>query len=210
MNVKFIQDIKGNEKSIDLKDVFWVQKEINKQPLFDSIVSENAAARQGTHSTLTKGEVRGGGKKPWKQKHTGRARQGSTRSPQWVGGGIAFGPKPNRNYNLKVNSKVSALAVKSALTLKLNSNNLWLISDDLKFKTPSTSSIYNLAKKMKIEKNKILILANLDNDNLLKSCNNIPNIISKFWNQASVKDILNADFVLFQNQAFNEMIGGLK
>ena len=112
-------NLKGETvKQVELNENLLVDK-IAKQAMFDAVIAENAGNRQGTHSTLTKGEVRGGGKKPFAQKHTGNARQGSIRNPQWVGGGVVFGPKPGRNYTKKVNAKVSKLAFKSAITIKV-------------------------------------------------------------------------------------------
>ena len=99
-------NLKGETvKQVELNENLLVDK-IAKQAMFDAVIAENAGNRQGTHSTLTKGEVRGGGKKPFAQKRTGNARQGSIRNPQWVGGGVVFGPKPGRNYTKKVNAKI--------------------------------------------------------------------------------------------------------
>ncbi len=176
---------------------------ISKQAMFDVVVAELAAQRQGTHSTLTKGEVRGGGKKPYMQKHTGNARQGSIRNPQWVGGGIVFGPKPGRNYKKKVNNKVSRLAFKSALTEKLNNDSLILL-EDVSLNKPKTKTIINLLNKLNLDK-KVLFILGSGNDNLIKSIRNINKVSAKLFNQASVKDIMNAKNIIIQNNAYEAL-----
>lgn len=204
-SVRLITDLKGNEKVLELKNSKIFVKKIYNQAIFDSILAEESGERQGTHSTLTKGEVRGGGKKPWRQKHTGKARQGSIRNPQWVGGGVAFGPKPTRNYKLKVNSKIHKLAFKSAMTLKLNENTLMLLDNKVELKKPSTKSIYGLVKKIKLENKKVLFVFNNESEDLIKSCNNIPKVDSKLWNQVSVRDIVNSDVTIFHESAFESV-----
>lgn len=188
--------------SIDVNHNLFVETP-NKQAIFDCVISENAAERQGTHSTLTKGEVRGGGKKPWRQKHTGRARTGSIRNPQWTGGGIVFGPKPNRNYLKKVNSKVRILAFKSALTLKLNNNNLFALDAKSSLKTPSTKSMVKFIDALGLESKKVLIISNSNENNIELSTNNLPKVNTKLWSKVSVRDLLNANIVIACEDTFN-------
>lgn len=189
-------------KSIDVNSNLFVETP-NKQAIFDCVISENAAERQGTHSTLTKGEVRGGGKKPWRQKHTGRARTGSIRNPQWTGGGIVFGPKPNRNYLKKVNSKVRILAFKSALTLKLNNNNLFALDAKASLKTPSTKSMVKFIDALGLDSKKVLIISNNNENNIELSTNNLPKVNTKLWSKVSVRDLLNANIVIACEDTFN-------
>ncbi|AIV03459.1 50S ribosomal protein L4 [Candidatus Malacoplasma girerdii] len=181
-----------------------ITKKISKQAMFDAVVAENNAMRQGTHSTLTKAEVRGGGRKPFAQKHTGNARQGSIRNPQWVGGGIVFGPKPNRNYKNKVNKKVIHLAFKSALTLKLNDANIYLL-ESVKMAKPNTKMVSNFMKKLSLAKTKTLFVLANEQENLLKSIRNIDKANVKLFNQVSTKDIMNAKYVVMQLDAMENL-----
>lgn len=203
--VKFFSDLDGNIKNVELKNTNLIEKKVNKQAIFDSILVENASERQGTHSTLGKGEVRGGGRKPYRQKHTGRARQGSIRNPQWVGGGVAFGVTPEKNYKIKLNSKVSKLAFRSAITIKLNDNELGLLVNKVELNKPSTKKIATFIKKSDLKDKKVLIVLNDQHDNFIKSCWNIPTINPKTWNQVSVKDIVNSDITIIQEDAFNKI-----
>ncbi len=199
-------DLSGNIKKIDLKNTSLIEAKPSKQAIFDSILSENAGERQGTHSTKTKAEVRGGGRKPWRQKHTGKARQGSTRSPQWVGGGVVFGPKPNRNYDIKLNKKVRKLAVRSAITFKFKENQIYLMVNDIDMKSPSTNKIDTLLKKLEINNKKILFILNDEkNENFNLSCRNIQKVYSKKWNQVSTRDIANSHITICQENAFDKL-----
>ncbi len=199
-------DLSGNIKKIDLKNTSLIEAKPSKQAIFDSILSENAGERQGTHSTKTKAEVRGGGRKPWRQKHTGKARQGSTRSPQWVGGGVVFGPKPNRNYDIKLNKKVRKLAVRSAITFKFKENQIYLMVNDIDMKSPSTNKIDTLLKKLEISNKKILFILNDEkNENFNLSCRNIQKVYSKKWNQVSTRDIANSHITICQENAFDKL-----
>ena len=167
VNLKLLKFNDKSTKNIDVTDAIFVEQP-NKQAIFDCILCENASLRQGTHSTLTKGEVRGGGKKPWRQKHTGRARTGSIRNPQWRGGGVVFGPKPNRNYEIKVNAKIRILAFKSALTLKLKNDNLFALDNNIKLEKPSTKLACEFIKNSKMSNKKVLVVTNNDATNIIK------------------------------------------
>ena len=188
-------------KSIKLsKNIFNV--DINTQAIFDSILSERASKRQGTHSTKKRGEVSGGGKKPWKQKGTGRARAGSNRSPIWVGGGVTFGPKSNRNYALKVNKKIKNLAFKSALTLKSTSNMIFLV--DWEISKPSTKEMGNFFKIMKFQENKINKMLVITNDkNVFLSSRNLENVLVRKPESIKVEEIVNADALILSSNTLD-------
>ena len=200
-------DINGNISEVDFKNTSLLEKKPNKQAIFDSVLAENAGDRQGTHKTKTKAEVRGGGRKPWRQKHTGRARQGSNRSPQWVGGGTVFGPTPEKNYSIKLNKKIRKLAFRSAFTIKFNEENIMLMKKDAKLDKPSTKSIVNMVKKAKLENTSILFVLNDESDNMIKSCNNVELFEAKKWNQLSVRDILKYKKVIFQEDIISKLEG---
>ncbi len=203
-------DINGTSKStISVPESIFVEKP-HKQAIFDSIICENASTRQGTHAVLTKGEVRGGGKKPWRQKHTGKARTGSIRNPQWVGGGVVFGPTTERNYTKKVNTKVHRLALRSALTLKLMGNELHALEATAKLDTPSTKAMASFVKNAKLESNKVLIIVDSHENLIQKSTNNLRKVETKLWNQVSVKDIVHANTLVVSENVFKkyeEVIG---
>ncbi len=202
-NVKLI-NLKGEViKEVNFNKDLLVSK-VAKQAIFDTVIAENAAKRQGTHSTLTKGEVRGGGRKPFAQKHTGNARQGSIRNPQWVGGGIVFGPKPNRNYTKKVNAKVSHLAFKSVITEKVNNDNMYILEDASMVK-PNTKTVANLLKKLEVYGKKILFVIDTKSNIFIKSSRNIDKVVVKKFNQVSTIDVMNSNIVVIENKACDEL-----
>jgi len=185
-----VRDMSGKEVgSIDLSDaVFGIKP--NASVMHDLVVNYLANQRQGTQSTLTRSEVRGGGKKPWRQKGTGHARQGSTRSPQWRHGGIAFGPKP-RSYRYTLNRKVRRLAMKSAFSAKVLEENL-IVLDALTVENYSTKTIINLLENLGADKKTLIVLPE-KNDMVVKSARNIPGVGTALVNTLNVYDILNAD-----------------
>ena len=202
-NVKLI-NLKGEViKEVNFNKDLLVSK-VAKQAIFDTVIAENAAKRQGTHSTLTKGEVRGGGRKPFAQKHTGNARQGSIRNPQCVGGGIVFGPKPNRNYTKKVNAKVSHLAFKSVITEKVNNDNMYILEDASMVK-PNTKTVANLLKKLEVYGKKILFVIDTKSNMFIKSSRNIDKVVVKKFNQVSTIDVMNSNIVVIENKACDEL-----
>lgn len=203
VSLKLLKFDGKSTKNIEITEDIFVETP-NKQAMFDCVICENASQRQGTHSTLTKGEVRGGGKKPWRQKHTGRARTGSIRNPQWRGGGVVFGPKPNRNYKIKINSKIRILAFKSALTLKLKDNNLFALDKNIKFDKPSTKAVCDFINREEFQNQKLLFITNLDSFNLIKSTHNLTKVDAKPWNTVSVKDIMNATIIVALEDTFVE------
>lgn len=152
------------------------------------VVAQQANARQGTHSTKTRGEVRGGGRKPWRQKHNGRARHGSRRSPIWVGGGITHGPHP-RDYHQKVNKKVRRLALKSALSLKVSEGSLVLL-DSIDIEKPSTKVMASFLSEIDAGK-KVLIMVGESSPAIYKSASNIPGTMVLHVDSINVYDILN-------------------
>ena len=173
---------------IELKDeIFGV--EVNEHIMHAVVVQYLANQRQGTQSAKTRAEVRGGGRKPWRQKGTGRARQGSIRAPQWTGGGVVFAPKP-RDYSFKLNKKVKRLALKSALTSKVNENK-FIVIDELKFDEIKTKKMKQVLDNLKI--NKALIVTESDNKNVILSARNLQNVKTAAANTINVYDILKYD-----------------
>lgn len=187
-NVK-VFNMSGSEVgSIELNDSIFAV-EVNTHVMHQAVVQYLANQRQGTQSALTRAEVRGGGRKPWRQKGTGRARQGSIRSPQWTGGGVVFAPKP-RDYSFKLNKKVKRLALKSALTTKVNENKLVVI-DELKLNEIKTKEMANVLKNVNV--NKALVVLEDDNKNAVLSARNIPTVKTAQVSTINVYDILKYD-----------------
>ena len=173
---------------MELNDaVFGV--EVNTHLVHQAVVLQLANKRQGTQSAKTRSEVSGGGRKPWRQKGTGHARQGSTRSPQWTGGGIVFAPKP-RDYSFKMNKKEKNLALKSVLTTKV-AENKFIVVDGLNFDEIKTKNMVNVLKNLEV--NKALVVTDDDNKNVTLSSRNIPGVKTAFTNTINVYDILKYD-----------------
>ena len=181
--------------------------EVNNQVMYDAVQVYLSNMRQATAKTLTRGEVSGGGKKPWRQKGTGRARAGSSRSPIWRKGGIVFGPTGNENYKISQNKKEHALALRSALTLKAQAKDI-IVIDELNFEAPSTKAAVEVLTKVNA-KAKTLIVISEENDNLVASARNIPGVIVVKTNNLSVYDILNSDSVVFTKESVKAVEGGL-
>ena len=176
-------------KDIKLDDsVFAVEP--NMQVVYDVVNAQRAGMRQGTHDTKNRTEVSGGGRKPWRQKGTGRARQGSIRSPQWRGGGIVFGPTP-RSYAVKTNRKVVQLAVKSLLSNRLSEHNL-VVVDKFELENFKTKTLVSVLNNLKVS-GKILVVTEEEDYNLSIAGNNIPNGYVQTRNHLSVYDMINAD-----------------
>lgn len=186
-------------KTIELSDaVFGIEP--NQQAIFDAVVMQRASLRQGTHKTKTRMEVSGGGRKPWRQKGTGRARQGSSRSPQWRGGGVAFGPTP-RSYAYKLNRKVRRLALRSVLSEKVASENM-IVVDALKFETIKTKEFVKVMDAFKLD-TKTLFVVDIEEefDNAFLSMRNIPNAMMLTVEGLNVYDIANADKLVMTEAA---------
>ena len=173
---------------MELNDaVFGV--EVNTHLVHQAVVLQLANKRQGTQSAKTRSEVSGGGRKPWRQKGTGHARQGSTRYPQWTGGGIVFAPKP-RDYSFKMNKKEKNLALKSVLTTKV-AENKFIVVDGLNFDEIKTKNMVNVLKNLEVKK--ALVVTDDDNKNVTLSSRNIPGVKTAFTNTINVYDILKYD-----------------
>ena len=180
-------------------DIFAV--EVNEDVMHEVVVNYLANQRQGTQSTLTRSEVSGGGKKPWKQKGTGRARQGSIRATQWIKGGIALGPKP-RSYKYTLNKKVKRLALKSALTTKVQDNNI-IVLDSLNFDEIKTKNMVKVLENIKASK-ALVVLAD-KNINVEASARNIPNIKTALVNTINTYDILKYDTLVVTKDAVTKI-----
>lgn len=169
----------------------------NKEVMHAMVVNYLANQRQGTQSTLTRTEVSGGGRKPWRQKGTGHARQGSTRSPQWVHGGIALGPKP-RSYSYSLNKKVRRLAMKSALSSKVLDNDI-VVLDAIKLEEFKTKAVINMLNALSVTGKALIVMPEVDKK-LIKSAANIPGVKTACVNTLNVYDILNYDkFIVVQD-----------
>lgn len=174
--------------------------------LYEAVINFRANQRQGTASTKTRGEVRGGGRKPWRQKGTGRARAGSNRSPIWRGGGTTFGPKP-RDYSYSLPKKAKRSALKSALSMKLAEKQL-LIVNALEIKEPKTKEAAALIKGLKVDS--VLIVDRHDNKNLFLSVRNIPKTKVVDVSQVNVYDVLNYNWLVLTKRAFDSLTEKLK
>ncbi|MBZ9533660.1 50S ribosomal protein L4 [Cytobacillus oceanisediminis] len=187
-------DIELNES------VFGIEP--NKHVLFEAVVMQRASLRQGTHKTKIRSEVAGGGRKPWRQKGTGRARQGSIRSPQWRGGGTVFGPVP-RSYSYKLPKKVRRLAIKSALSTKVLEENI-LVLQNLAFDAPKTKDFKAVLGGLSIEKKALIVTADLD-ENVALSARNIPGVTVVTATGITVLDVLNHDKLIMTKAAVEKV-----
>jgi large subunit ribosomal protein L4 len=191
--------------SADLAEgVFGIEP--NTFAVHQVVRSQQASRRAGTHSTLTRGRVRGGGKKPWRQKGTGRARQGSIRSPQWAGGGVVFGPHP-RSYAFKVPNKVVKLAMRSALSAKLADECLYVV-DGFSFEKPSTKQAAEVVKSLGVKGRVTIVLEN-DDINSYLSFRNLPKVRVIFASEANTYDLVDNTAVLFAKPALTWLEGVL-
>lgn len=187
-----VYNIEGSQVGeIELNDsVFGV--EVNEHLVHMAVVAQLAAKRQGTQSAKTRAEVSGGGKKPWRQKGTGHARQGSTRAPQWTGGGVVFAPTP-RDYSIRLNKKEKRAALKSALTSRVNDNK-FVVVDELKFEEIKTKNFKNVMNNLNVSK-ALVVLAEND-QNVVLSARNIPEVRTSLVNTLNVYDILKYNTVV--------------
>ena len=200
-NVK-VFDMAGKEVGeIALSDVIF-GAEIKGAVLHAAVRTYLMNQRQGTQSTLTRSEVSGGGRKPWRQKGTGRARQGSTRSPQWTHGGIALGPKP-RDYRIAMNKKTKRVALYSALSAKVAEGNL-IVVDDIKCTEYKTKTIVNMLGALGAQKKSLIVLPEVDNF-VVKSSANIPGVVTSLYSTINVYDILNAEKLIVSKAAVEKL-----
>lgn len=182
--------------TVELNDaIFGV--EVNEHLVHMAVVAQLANKRQGTQSAKTRAEVRGGGRKPWRKKGTGHARQGSIRAPQWTGGGVVFAPKP-RDYSIKLNKKEKRIALKSALTSRVNENK-FIVLDELTLDEIKTKKFQAVLNNLKVEK--ALVVMNEKNDNVILSARNIPTVKTALTNTINVYDILKYDTVVVTKDA---------
>jgi large subunit ribosomal protein L4 len=176
--------------------------EPNEAVLFDAVIMQRASLRQGTHKVKNRSEVRGGGRKPWRQKGTGRARQGSIRSPQWRGGGIVFGPTP-RSYTYKLNKKVRRLAIKSALSTKVLESNV-IVLEDLVLNAPKTKDMVAVLKGLAIEKKALVVTADV-NEAVELSARNIQGLTVVTANGVNVLDVLGHEKLVLTKAAVEKV-----
>ncbi|BAC12076.1 50S ribosomal protein L4 [Oceanobacillus iheyensis] len=187
----------SNVGDIELNDsVFGIEP--NTHVLHEAVVMQRASLRQGTHAVKNRSEVRGGGRKPWRQKGTGRARQGSTRSPQWVGGGTVFGPTP-RSYSYKLPKKVRRLALRSALSSKVNEESL-LVLENISIDAPKTKEIVNILKGLQVDAKALIVLSEKD-ETVIRSANNLQNVTVLTVEELNILDLLMHDKLIITKDA---------
>ncbi|KRM13372.1 50S ribosomal protein L4 [Paucilactobacillus suebicus] len=187
--------------TVDLNaDVFGIEP--NQNAIYDAVLRQRASLRQGTHAVKNRSAVSGGGKKPWRQKGTGRARQGSIRSPQWRGGGIVFGPTP-RSYSFKLPRKVRQLAIKSALSEKVADDKL-VVVDSISFDKPKTKEFTAVLANLKVAEKTLLVL-DKDNENVALSARNIANVTVTNAANVNILDVVNNDKLVITQSALSQV-----
>ena len=197
-----VYNMEGKEVgTIELNDAVFGVK-VNEHLVHMAVVQQLANKRQGTQKAKTRGEVSGGGRKPWRQKGTGHARQGSTRSPQWKGGGVVFAPVP-RDYSFKINKKEKRAALKSALTSKVQSNNL-IVLDELKLDEIKTKSFLAVMNNLKVQKG-LVVMAGDNNGNVILSARNVPDIDTARADMINVYDIMKAKTLVLTKDAVTKI-----
>lgn len=203
-----LMDLNGKKiKDVNLdKTIFGIEP--NDVVLKDAIVLGRAALRQGTHKAKTRAEVSGGGRKPWRQKGTGNARQGSIRAVQWMGGGIAFGPVP-RDYSKKQNRKERKLALRSAYSYKAKENNI-VVVDKLELATPKTKDFTKMLNSLSLENVKTLIIVKEYNENIVLASRNLQKVAIATAPEVSVLDVMNANKLLVEEKALESIKEVLK
>ena len=201
LKVKVYNQEGAEVKDLELNEaVFGIEP--NKQALFDMVLLQRASLRQGTHKVKNRTEVSCGGKKPWRQKGTGRARQGSIRAPQWRGGGVVFGPTP-RSYKFKLNRKVRRLALKSALSTKIIDNEFMAL-EAIKFDAPKTKEMVKVLANLDAPTKTLIVVDEID-ENVARSANNIPGVKLLDARRVNVYDILNSDKLIMTEAAIKSV-----
>ncbi len=197
-----LYDINGSQVGdIELNDaIFGI--EMNNHAMYEAVKNYLANQRQGTQSAKTRAEVRGGGRKPWRQKGTGRARQGSIRAPQWKGGGVVFAPKP-RDYSYSIPKKVKRLALKSALTSKVVDKEI-IVLDSLTLEQAKTKEMVKVLSNLKANKKSLIVIPERD-ENVVRATANIPGVKTAYVNTINVYDILNCDSFIITKDAVNKV-----
>ncbi len=197
----------SNVGELELNDhVFGVED--NQQVIYDTVIAERAAMRQGTQKAKTRSEVRGGGRKPWRQKGTGRSRQGSIRSPQWRGGGVVFAPTP-RSHAIKINKKVVRLAMRCALSSKVRDNHI-VVLDQLTLDTFKTKGLVEVLKTFHLENDKVVLALDEANGNVELAGRNLPNVLVGQYNHISVYQMMNAKHLVITKTAVEKFEEVLK
>lgn len=199
-----VLNIKGDKVSdITLKEeIFGITP--NDTVLYDAIRLTRNAQRQSTASTKTRSEVRGGGRKPWRQKGTGNARQGSIRAPHWVGGGVIFGPTPQKNYKLKMNRKERRLALKSALAYKVIDNEL-IIVDNFNLENEKTKTAKEVLANLKINDEKVLIVVDELDDNVILATRNLDNVLLLETDEINTYDVVSVNHMIVTENAVKKL-----
>lgn len=203
-----VYKIDGSDSGDTVKlpdEVFAIEP--NNHLIYQAVRSYLANKRQGTHKTKERSEVSGGGKKPYRQKGTGNARRGTSRSPLLVGGGTIFGPKPHK-YSVNLPVKAARLARKSALSLKAKENEITVV-EDFNFDSPKTKDMLSILKSLKLDNVKTLFLLADKNDNLYKSGRNLPNLDVKISDKAATYDLVNNKMILIQKSAIDNLCKSL-
>lgn len=188
------------------KEIFGIEP--NNNVIYDAILTARNGMRQGTYCTKTRAEVSGGGRKPWKQKGTGRARQGSIRATQWKGGGIALGPKP-RDYSIKMNRKERQLALKSALSYLAKEKRIMVV-DKFDLESNKTKDFKAMLNTLELADKKVLLVAEELTENMILASRNLENVILMETSEINVYDLLNADVLLMNSEALKEVEEALK
>ena len=203
-----VKNIKGeNVKDINLDSKIW-NIEVNDDALKKMIRLQLDSMRQGTRKTKTRSEVSGGGRKPWKQKGTGRARQGSTRAPHWYHGGVAFGPQTEKNYTKKMNRKERRLALKSALSYKVLDNEL-IVLDSLNLETSKTKEMKDILANLKVDRNILIVVDELD-DNVVLASRNLNNVLLLSADEINTMDVVSAHALIATEGAIKSVEEALK
>ena len=194
--------------TVDLSASVFGVVDANIQCVHDAVVTEEANARQATAKTKKRHEVSGGGKKPWRQKGTGRARAGSIRSPLWVGGGTVFGPDGNQNYKLSQNKKAHLLALRTVLSQKVN--NGLVIVDKIELKEISSKEFASILKNLKLDGKKVLYVTDGSDEKVIKAALNLAKVGIRAYSNVSVRDVLNSDALLMDEGTLEKLQGGLE
>lgn len=203
-----VLNVKGEKvKDITLNKEIW-NIEPNDVVLYDAIMLAQSNTRQGTHSVKSRAEVSGGGRKPWRQKGTGRARQGSTRAPHWYHGGVAFGPQTEKNYTKKMNRKERRLALKSALSYKVLDNEL-IVLDSLSLESNKTKEMKDILANLKVDRNILVVVDELD-DNVVLATRNLNNVLLLSADEINTMDIVSANVLIATEDAIKSVEEALK
>lgn len=206
MKLKVFKQDGSEASTVDVsKNVFGFEADGSDSAMFNAVLVYRANLRQATAKTKKRFEVSGGGKKPFRQKGTGRARAGSTRSPIWVGGGTVFGPTGVQNFKIRQNKKEHAIAVKSALSALAKKD--MVVLDSLKVEG-KTKEIVKLLEALKINENKVLLVS--DDDKVLQASNNLPNVLNRSYDNLSVYDLLNTEKLVIVKEDLKKVEEGLK